>query len=151
MILFNLVCNLTMFWKSWILTCWPQGQGMGWLGLCGQNICYHVAAFMFPFNVICNLIMFQKSWILTFWPQPLRQPRGSGTGLWSNIAFDMFLIYCNSVCMRNFCKKKMTTDWVIAKFTYLTFGPTGGRGGNLLITVMLIYRHKVITAYSEKL
>ena len=26
-----------------------------------QNICYHVAAFMFPFNVICNMIMFRKS------------------------------------------------------------------------------------------
>ena len=45
----------------------------------------------------------------------------------------------------------MTTDWVIAKFTYLTFDPTGGRGGKFLITVMLIYRHWVIIAYSEKL
>ena len=37
----------------------------------------------------------------------------------------------------------MTTDWVIAKFTYFTFDPTGGRGGKFLITVMLIYRHLV--------
>ena len=101
----NFVCNLTMFWKSWTLTFWPQGQGMGVRGLCGQNICYHVAAFMFPFNVICNMIMFRKSWILTFWPHPLSRPRGSGTGLRSKNAFDMFLIYCNFVRMRNFCKK----------------------------------------------
>ena len=53
--------------------------------------------------------------------------------------------------MRNFCKKIKTTDWVIAKFTYLTFDPTGGRGGKFLITIMLIYRHWVIIAYSEKL
>ena len=30
-------------------------------GSAGQNICYHVAAFMFSFNVICNMIMFRKS------------------------------------------------------------------------------------------
>ena len=73
----------------------PRVRGRGWAGLGGQNICYHVAAFMFPFNVICNMIMFQKSWILTFWPHPLSPPRGSGTGLRSKIAFDIFLIYCN--------------------------------------------------------
>ena len=83
----------------------PRVIGWGWAGLHGQNICYHVAAFMFPFILICNMIMFQKSWILTFWPHPLGPPRGSGTGLRSKIAFDMFLIYCNSVCMRNFSKK----------------------------------------------
>ena len=83
----------------------PRVRRWGWTGLRGQNICYHVAAFMFPFNVICNMIMFRKCWILTFWPHPLSPPRRSGTGLWSKLTFDMFLIYCNSVCMRNFCKK----------------------------------------------
>ena len=72
-------------------------------GCCRQNICYHVATFMFPFNVICNMIMFRKSWILTFWPHPLSPSRGSGTGLRSNSR--LILIYCNSVCMWNFCKK----------------------------------------------
>ena len=71
----------------------PRGRGWGWAGLRGQNICYHVAAFMFSFNVICNMIMFRKSWILMFWPRPLSPPRGSGTGLQSKLAFDMFLIY----------------------------------------------------------
>ena len=83
----------------------PRVRGWEWAGLRGQNIFYHVAAFMFPFNVICNMIMFRKSWILTFWPHPLSPSRGSGTGLQSKIAFDMFLIHCSSVCMRNFCKK----------------------------------------------
>ena len=53
----------------------PRVRGWGWAGLRGQNICYHVAALMFPFNVICNMIMPQKSWILTFWPHPLSPPR----------------------------------------------------------------------------
>ena len=83
----------------------PRVRGWEWEGLRGQNIFYHVAAFMFPFNVIGNMIMFRKSWILTFWPLPLSPSRVSGTGLRSKIAFDMFFIYCNSVCMRNFCKK----------------------------------------------
>ena len=41
-ILFNLLCNMTMFWKSWIpIPLGSCGEGR-W---CGQNICYHVAAF----------------------------------------------------------------------------------------------------------
>ena len=32
-----------------------QGRCRG-LGVCGQNICYHVAAFVF--NLICNMTMF---------------------------------------------------------------------------------------------
>ena len=43
-------------------------------GGCGQNICYHVTAFVIAFNFICNMTMFLKSWILTFWPP------GSGGG-----------------------------------------------------------------------
>ena len=27
MILFNVICNMTMFWKSWIMTYWPHPQG----------------------------------------------------------------------------------------------------------------------------
>ena len=34
----------------------PQGRGGG--GICGGNICYHVAAFVIPFNLICNMTMF---------------------------------------------------------------------------------------------
>ena len=42
----------------------PRVRGWGWAELRGQNICYNVAAFVFPFNVICNMIMFQK---VEFW------------------------------------------------------------------------------------
>ena len=34
----------------------PLGSGVGGGGQsCGQNICYHVAAFSIPFNMICNM------------------------------------------------------------------------------------------------
>ena len=48
MILFNLMCNMTSFWHSWLLTYWPhsQGRGGGW-GICRQNIRYQVAAFRY--------------------------------------------------------------------------------------------------------
>ena len=38
--------------KSWILTYWPNPKGP-W-GVCGQNICYHAAAFVILFNLICT-------------------------------------------------------------------------------------------------
>ena len=79
-------------------------EGGGW-GVCGQNICYYVAAFVIPFNLICDMTIIWKSWILTFWPQPLSPLRGSNTGLQSKITFDMFILYCTSVCMQNFSKK----------------------------------------------
>ena len=39
---------------------WNPLQGREWVGgkgvrVCGQNICYHVAAFVIPFNLICNM------------------------------------------------------------------------------------------------
>ena len=74
MIPFNLICNMPLFWKKWILIFWIHTLGSwsagggGGCGFCMQNICYHVGAFMFPFNLICNLTMFWKSWILTYWP-----------------------------------------------------------------------------------
>ena len=91
----NTVCCkifITMFVHQWFSLIWyatwpcsekvefwprPQGMGVrGWVGVCGQNICYHVAASVILFNLIGNKTMFWKSWILTFWPQP----QGQGWG-----------------------------------------------------------------------
>ena len=44
-----------MLKKIWILTYWPQGRVV-----CGQNICYDVAAFVILFNLICNMTIFWK-------------------------------------------------------------------------------------------
>ena len=92
MIPFNLICNITMFWKSWIFTFTPpRVRGVG---VCGQDICYDVAAFVIPFNLICNMTMFWKSWILTFWPQPLGQWSGvSGCSLQGK-----YLLPCCCIC-----------------------------------------------------
>ena len=115
---FNLICNLTMFLKSWIFTFWPQGQGMGVSGALGQNICYHGAAFMIPLNSICKMIMFWKCWILTFGPNSLSPPSGS---------FDMILIYCNAVCMGNW-KYWHLTD-LLRNLHIRPLTPPGGGGG----------------------
>ena len=91
-------------------------------GVYGQNICYHFSAFVILINLICIMTVFWKSWILTFWPHPLSLG-GTDTGLRSKITFDMFLIFCTSVWMRNF-RKHLTTFWVTANFKYSTFDPT---------------------------
>ena len=75
--------HMTMFWKR-VLTFWPHPQGLGG-GLCSQNICYQVSAFVIPFNYVCKMTMFWISWILTCWPQPLSPLRGSATGFQSKI------------------------------------------------------------------
>ena len=105
-----------------------------------------------PLNLICKMIMFWKSCILTFWPHSLSSPRGLCTGFRSKITFDTFLIYCNAVCIRNFCKN--IDIWLsYCEIYILDLWPHRGGGGDgtFLIMVMLIYRHWVIMAYSDTL
>ena len=121
---FNLICNLTMFLKSLILTFWPQGMGVsGALP----------AKYLLPWCCIhdsLKFVMFWKSWILTFWPHLLSPPRELGTRLWSKITFDMFLIYCNAVCMRNFCKN--IDVWLsFCEIYILDLWPHRGGGGGV--------------------
>ena len=40
-----------------LLTQSPGLWGVPLSGVCGQNICYHVAAFMILFNLICKMTM----------------------------------------------------------------------------------------------
>ena len=54
------------FW----LGSWGKGEGA-----CGQNICYHIAAFLIPFNFICNMTIFWK-WNFHLWPQAQGQRVG---------------------------------------------------------------------------
>ena len=100
-ILFNLICNMTTFWKRYSLTFWPHPLGQECS--CGQNICYHVAASVVSFNLICNITIFWKSLILA-WPHPLSPSYGLGLRPSTEIAFDMFHIYCCSACMQSFSK-----------------------------------------------
>ena len=70
----------------------PPGSGGGRRGLCGQNICYQVSAFVILFNLVCNLTMFWKSWILTFWLQGQRM--GGERGSAGKIFATMLLHSC---------------------------------------------------------
>ena len=66
-ILFNLICNMTLFWKSWILSYLPHPQGRGWsAGKIFVTMLLH--AFVILFNLIYNMTVFWKSWMLTYWP-----------------------------------------------------------------------------------
>ena len=86
---------MTTFSKRYSLTFWPHPLGQGCV--CGQNICYHVAASVVSFNLICNMTTFRKIYSLTFWPHPLG--RGCVCGL--NICYHVtasvvsFNLICN--------------------------------------------------------
>ena len=54
---------MTTFRKRYSLTFWPHPLGRGCV--CGQNICYHVAASIVSFNLISNMTTFRKIYSLT--------------------------------------------------------------------------------------
>ena len=91
----NLICNMTTFRKRYSLTFWPHPLGRGCV--CGQNICYHVAASVVSLNSICNMTTFRKRYSLTFWPYPL----GRGCVCLQNICYHVaasvasFNLICN--------------------------------------------------------
>ena len=101
----------------------------------------HVAAPVIPFNLICNMTMFWK--ILPLTPPPL-STQGSHTGLRSKVRFDMFLIYCTSVCICNHVAAfaipfDMQHDNVLKKFNFnlLTQGPWEWSAGEIFATTWL--------------
>ena len=150
---FYLICNMTIFWKSyfcpfiliarvgwvgggafcveifatmllhlWISLIWyatwpcsekdefwtidPIPKWGGGRGVCGWNICYHVAVFVIPLYLICNMAILWKRFIWTFWPQ--QQGRGGGSA--GKIFATMLLqnLICN---MTMFWKKWILTYW----------------------------------------
>ena len=123
-----------------------------WVGVCGQNICYHAAAFMIPFNLICNMTVYWKRGILTYWPHPLGPSRGWDSGLRSKSTFYMFyIIYCTSVCIWKYWQLTQ----LLRNLNIWPVTPLRGQGPSVwvkvLFTVMLIYRHWVIMVNSQKL
>ena len=77
---FNLICNITIFWTSWVSTYWhyPQGRrGGGGRGSAGKIFATILLHFVIPFNLKCNMTISWKSWIFIFWPHPLG-PLGRG-------------------------------------------------------------------------
>ena len=91
----NLICNITTFSKRYSLTFWPHPLGQGCV--CGQNICYHVAASVVSFNLICNMTTLRKIYSLTFWPHPLGRGCVCGQNICYHVAASVvsFNLICN--------------------------------------------------------
>ena len=67
---FNLICNMTMFCKSWLLTYWPHPQGQeGGGGSAGKIFATMLLHSWFPFYLICNmtLVVVCKGNCFDFW------------------------------------------------------------------------------------
>ena len=86
---------MTTFRERYCLTLWPHPLGR-WC-VCGQNICYHVAASVVSFNLICNMPTFRKIFSLTFWPHPLNQGCVCGQNICYHVAASIliFNLICN--------------------------------------------------------
>ena len=86
---------MTTFSKRYSLTFWPHPLGQ-WC-VCGQNICYHVAASVVSFNLICNMTTFRKIYSLTFWPHPLGRGCVCGQNICYHVAASVvsFNLICN--------------------------------------------------------
>ena len=86
---------MTTFRKRYSLTFWPHPLGRGCV--CGQNICYHVAASIFSFNLICNMTTFRKIYSLTFWHHPPGQGCVCGQNICYHVAASVisFNLICN--------------------------------------------------------
>ena len=89
-----------------------------------------------------------KKIILTFWSHHLSPPRGSGTGLRSKIMFDMFHIYCTSVCscyhVAAFAIPLMCSMTMFWKSWILTFWGERGVAGKIFATMLLHSRFPLI-------
>ena len=117
--------------KRYSLTFWPHPLGR--VCVCGQNICYHVAASLIGFNLICNMSIFYKSFILApagLWPRPSN---------WNPVWYVSYLLL---LCLyTKFQQKIITIALVIAKYKYLTFDPLGGvKGGGVKLWHCHAYR-----------
>ena len=99
--------------------------------VCGQNICYHVAASVFSFNLICNMTIFCKSLILASAPPP-KSTRQAGTQAFK-LKSHLICLYLLLLCLHaKFQQKILTIAFVIEKFKYLTFAHWGGiKGGGV--------------------
>ena len=75
------------------------GSGVGvWWGVCSQNICYNVAAFVIPFNLICNMTMFlEKKNFDLLTPPP--GSRGGNLRVKYCYLAAAFVIHFNLICM----------------------------------------------------
>ena len=94
------------FQKRYSLTFWPHPLGRGCV--CGQNICYHVAASVVSFNLICNMTTFRKIYRLykfDIWPHPLGQGCVCGQNICYHVAASVFSF--NLICNKTIFWKSL--------------------------------------------
>ena len=89
-----------------LLTPSPGSGGGG--GGCGQNICYHVAAFIMPLNLICNKTISVK------------------VKVWPTDRFGRVGVCGKSICYRD--SLYMQHDLVLKKFKFDLLNPSPGSG-----------------------
>ena len=131
---FNLICIMTMFWKSWALTFWPNPQGR--VGSAGKDIYYHVVACVIPLNLICNITMIWKSWILTFRPHPHGRGGGGQGSRRQDTCYHVaaFVISFSLIC-------NMTMFWKVEFWHFDSTPRVGVRGWGLRAKYLLPCYH----------
>ena len=122
---FNLICNMTMFGKGWILTVWPHPRVRGSADKIFATMLLHV---LFPLIWYATWPCSEKVEFWPFEPTPYVNPGGRRQAFYRKSRLICFIfIVPLSVC--EISVKILTTDWVIAKFKYLTFDHTLGVRG----------------------
>ena len=124
-----------LWYATWLLSekyiVWPFDPPPGQGCVCGQNICYQVAASVDSFNLICNMTIFWKSLILASAPPPKSTQRTRTQAFKLKFRLNCFI----SIAALPACKisaKILTIALVIVKLKYLTFDPLGGvKGGGV--------------------
>ena len=141
---FNLICNMTTFSKRYSLTFWhhPLGEGC----VCGQNICYHVAASVVSFNLICNMTTFRKIYSLTFWPLPL----GGGCVCRQNFCYHVAasVVSFNFICNMTTFKKYIV--WLFDPCPWVEGVSVGKIFATMLLPASSAFIWYATWPYSEK-
>ena len=112
---YNLLCNMTMFWKSWILTFWPQPYG--WGGVSAGKIFATVVLHSW-FHII-----WYSSENVEFWPH--LEGRGE-QNICYHVAANVIPFYF--ICNMNIFQKKMNFD---------TIPRVGGSAGKIFASMLL--------------
>ena len=109
-----------IWYATWLLSVkdivWPLTPPLGQGCVCGQNICYHVAASVVSFYLICNMTTVRKIYSLTFWPRPLGRGCVCGQNICYHVAASVvsFNLICN---MTIFWKSLILASAPPPKFT----------------------------------
>ena len=69
-IIYNLICNMTVFWKSWVMTYWHHPQGEGGGGAVGKIFATMLLHSWFSLIWYATWLCSEKVEIWTFEPTP---------------------------------------------------------------------------------